>query len=822
MPKSKADIAAEAKQKEKQELIELIKNNDTKGFVDKIFQTMQDFALDPENDIRNTENVSYQKTQAASEVLKELTETDNPKNSKTTEVKDANKPFLKKVIREFNHHFVNAVISSGKARDEWERKIKNGEVPDTELIKDDPKTVKKVAHAIVLGQDPAGNAVMDAYRDLIVNLRHKTIDGIDSGEYLANDREKTRGIVCDKQRISYVKYKKYDHLFGDRNPSQSIGYKVSPRDPKEEGPLFTELPDYLVNIKNCKTEDDLEAYERRLFENKYKYDLHLKTVKSSIKTSKVLLKHLDNANKDGERLGIAPTEENKDARRALEAYTHLGTDFRYSAEYPSTDSIEPAVVSKATGDLAEYAPDFSKQATYLYYEHKKNGTLNTPTGKEATKKAIIAEDIQTLNEYIKYQNDKIFESGLNSTVVGNDMKNLAYLDKYRKSKGFFAAGKLENDSFTKSLDKLTDSISDSVINDCATTDCYDKLIFSVMDQKRIYQKMRSAEKQGDFNAYDKYTRKFTEIGNEIKDNIKVCKDFEEKYYEGRNISGKGVDRNVLLDNLSKTVSLKPGAPKPNYDSYMNLHSGAKAGATDDEKRKNISKVIAAYSLKKLGKPFSIKDIHKNAEQIEKIYLLDKDTASIYQNKDLESITKDIKSIIAAGEKQRLNLYGIKNDQQQQFIEDMKKLLKSMRSPNGRSKEYTHLYNTVKRASEMNEYTEGLPSKNRDDEFCQINLDVINAVQKYVKGKETVRRSTKGNEAFASSMDALSIVSKYTKQPGQEVNPIIADVVNEINTKRMDPELADLSKLENNYGATRANNVILDRKIEEHFKAPMKR
>ena len=105
-------------------------------------------------------------------------------------------------------------------------------------------------------------------------------------------------------------------------------------------------------------------------------------------------------------------------------------------------------------------------------------------------------------------------------------------------------------------------------------------------------------------------------------------------------------------------------------------------------------------------------------------------------------------------------------------------------------------------------------------FGLANLAIIQAIQKYAKGKEAVRTSTAGQDRFDNMLDALSIVSKYTNGSGEEMNPNLKPILQKINKKRGADERINPSQFEQKYGAARATKSYNKRhKIENKAEAP---
>ncbi len=175
--------------------------------------------------------------------------------------------------------------------------------------------------------------------------------------------------------------------------------------------------------------------------------------------------------------------------------------------------------------------------------------------------------------------------------------------------------------------------------------------------------------------------------------------------------------------------------------------------------------------------------------------------------------KNKDTILQEGEKRRREIYEIKGKAYDDYVKDMKTLKESLRKADGRSDEYKGLYNAIKAASELGEKTKDMSPSKKAEAFRQANIGVIYAVQKYVKGKEKKRFQDKGNDAFDNSMDALSIVSKYTKKEGQMVNEKVDRVIRDINKIRKDDNLEQINKFEQKYGAERAKKAA-DKRMEK--------
>ena len=759
------------------------------------------------------------------------------------EIVPENCNFVSSLIFEMNKIFYDKVYDNGKQREDWEKQIRNGKIEDTELIKDEPDIVQKLAHAIVLEVDSAANTTMDAYRVLFSKIHNKRIDGKPGTEVWNAKAKNTFRDVCHDKNISDKMLKNYEKKFSDRNPSKSIGYKVTPGGPTEEKELFAELPDYLEEVRKYKTEAEFEAREEELYKKIDNFERYVQRVKSGVKVGKVLYDRItdiykapepkpdqDSAeskpnqdaakskpnqdaaeskpNQDAAESKLKPDHDTAESIKYLELFNHLGTDYVYQGK-GATDDIGYINVEDATENIENCIEDSKATTLKVFNAHKKNGTINTPEGQKSYRIAKTMEDIGMLNALVRKRTLEEKELKLSSLKISGFKNEIYFLNKQRRQLGLFGAHKLPEDEFTKSLDNLADEISDSIIADGRDPQCFDDLIISLKQYKRTYQKMRVAEKEGNPDEYKKYRNLLNEKSAQTQNYISECKKFENNdEIEKLNLTENVKDRTDLYKTISKTVTRKFDKTPINYDSYIYLHTGKNAGSTDKERRMNMAKVLAAYTMQKLGKDFDVHKIHETAKGIAKIYRLYENDSPLY-GEHLKKALKNKQTALNAGEKIRGQLYGIKDNQYDAYVNDMKELKNVLRSYEGRSTEYKALVKAITAASNLNQDTSTLSPEKKEAQFRYTNLNLIVAVQNYTKGKEKVRITDKGNDAFNHSMDALSIISKYTKGKNQPTNKMIQDVVNNINKIRKDPKLSSYKNFEQNFGTNRIQNAKLE-------------
>ncbi|MBR1674162.1 MAG: hypothetical protein IJ703_04285 [Eubacterium sp.] len=817
------DQVAQAGNELRAKMEALVAKKDAKGFAKLMIDTNNEYVSSPLLAQGQDDPVAEKKDEVLKTFLREITATLPLPQAKETdengnivdfrpEIKPETRDFVKDLIREMNYLYFDAVYKNGKQREAWEKKIKKGEVPDTELVKDEPDIVKKLAHAITIEADPSANIVMDAFRMLYGEVKGKKIDGTPCTKYYGAYGLMAKADTCSKNGISKEKLDEYDKYFGDRSASKSIGYKVVPGGPKEGEPLFRELPHYLPTVRQYQTEEEFLAREEELLRLIEIQDRLEQQVKSAVKAGKVLLDQLDklNAMNEGEI-----EQDNLDTREYLEKFTHLGTDYKYK-NYDVTEHIGVVNVKDATDNLKQPARDFREICAGYMQQMASNGTLDSREGRYIEKLSYVAEKTFYLNDIVSKRNIEYEKTKENPGKRDGYVKELYFLNKQMRLKGFFGVHKLPEDAHTKEIDKTVAELSDSVAADCLDDKCYDDLIFSMKMYKRTYQKMKQAEKEGNVDAYDKYKTLLSEKAADTKEKIAQCKTYESgENVVKRNITGETQLRGKLFDNIGRKVSKKFDKPPMSYESYIYLHVGKHSGNTENDMRDNIAKVLAAYSLQKMGEKFDVGRIHEAAKHITELYILDNNNAYIRGMPRLQGILKDKDSVLKEGEKLRCEIYDIKNDQYDAYVNDMTILKESLRSADGRSKEYKALVNIITEASELGEKTKNMSAAKKAAAFRQANIDVIYAVQKYVKGKEKVRISDKGNDAFANSMDALSIVSKYTKKPGSIMNQRVINVVYAINKIRKQEGLDIYTAFESDYGAARAKQAADERRVAQN-------
>ena len=143
-----------------------------------------------------------------------------------------------------------------------------------------------------------------------------------------------------------------------------------------------------------------------------------------------------------------------------------------------------------------------------------------------------------------------------------------------------------------------------------------------------------------------------------------------------------------------------------------------------------------------------------------------------------------------------------------YFDDMKTLLDNMKSSKGRSDEYKDMFSRIEKTVALKDKI----FENDEERQRQVNYSaflVSFTVDKYMKGKKSVRTFEGGRDRFDNSLDALAIVSKYAPNAAPRVKKL-TDRINEVrNDKNHKINL-------NEYGAERAKDA---KRVRDERKAP---
>ncbi|MCR5585981.1 MAG: hypothetical protein K6F77_00420 [Lachnospiraceae bacterium] len=301
-------------------------------------------------------------------------------------------------------------------------------------------------------------------------------------------------------------------------------------------------------------------------------------------------------------------------------------------------------------------------------------------------------------------------------------------------------------------------------------------------------------------------REYIEIGSEaFRINTENYKQYK-SWFKNLPEDAKKIEKDNFLNSFKEESKIiKEGNPinaidwkyagKPNFSTYVDKHTGANMGANEEKMRENLSKAIAAYALEKSGKTFNVKDIHKIAEHFRDLYEIDS-----IKGEALRNCLKDYSTIRRTGSNLRKTIYGVAPKDFDSYVEDMQLLSENMQPEAGHSKEYINLVNAIREAANLNETTEGMSPAKKAEAFTNANINVFTAVQKYIKGKKSVRVKDSGKRCFNNALDAIAVVSKYNS-----------------STVKVNKILKRINMVRNN-GNPQAINYIDPNTFQEHYGA----
>ena len=244
-----------------------------------------------------------------------------------------------------------------------------------------------------------------------------------------------------------------------------------------------------------------------------------------------------------------------------------------------------------------------------------------------------------------------------------------------------------------------------------------------------------------------------------------------------------------------------------HERYIELHTGKRAGETPEEKVENLAKCLAAYALKKNGQKFSVKQIHKYAGLMKKTYALD--TLVNFPDR-LNEALKDYDSVLKSGRELRECIYGVKEENYPSYAQSMKELAKSMVDPKGHSKEYKKLVECVRKAAALERSMAGKSSSEKAEMIRKANLNIIDASEKYMQGKEKVRFGDEGKACFNNALDAAATVGRFAQGVSVRTSGIITGI-NEIRNRNNpgSSSYIDMNRLTEEYGPERAKQALLE-------------
>ncbi len=270
--------------------------------------------------------------------------------------------------------------------------------------------------------------------------------------------------------------------------------------------------------------------------------------------------------------------------------------------------------------------------------------------------------------------------------------------------------------------------------------------------------------------------------------------------------GKRADKNVDIEADKKADAVivpnaKKAKPPVGYEGYYILHSADKKGRNHKEKVENLAKVMAAAALEGNGKKFSVSKIHDYKDVM-------------MENFNLTDMTEDkLNEYLESPKNAKKALHKLTNEMYKvtdinAYFDDLKTLLDNMKSSKGRSDEYKDMVSRIEKTVALKDKI----FENDEARQRQVNYSaflVSFTVDKYMKGKKSVRTFEGGRDRFDNSLDALAIVSKYAPNAAPRIKKL-TDRINEVrNDKNHKINL-------NEYGAERAKDA---KRVRDERKAP---
>ena len=233
----------------------------------------------------------------------------------------------------------------------------------------------------------------------------------------------------------------------------------------------------------------------------------------------------------------------------------------------------------------------------------------------------------------------------------------------------------------------------------------------------------------------------------------------------------------------------------NYDNYIKIHSKMNAHRKGDSNlRENVAKTAAAYMLKNLNKPFSVKKIRILADSI-----MNMDS---FKNLSFEKIREanfDERSLSGVMDTVLGDTFRVQPENKAAYSNAMKTLCQNMMSSEERSDEYKELVSAVQAIG-------NLGANATDEAFSNASARLLRAINEYTNDKMSVRFQFDGNERFDNALDALSVMTTYT--------PGVASVGNNLakrvsDTRNVSANSVDYIRL-SDYGVQRAQKAKNER------------
>ena len=262
-------------------------------------------------------------------------------------------------------------------------------------------------------------------------------------------------------------------------------------------------------------------------------------------------------------------------------------------------------------------------------------------------------------------------------------------------------------------------------------------------------------------------------------NVNSINDYEDEYEEDIE-NAEEIDEEEIERELNATYELgdddtvdehfKSGSKdldeeeQKKYYAYIQAHTGNSVlEKSRREKIEALSKAASAYMLIKATttKSYSTSLIHRNAAKVKQTLDLNN-----MRDIDIDDMLKSPENLRKGVNEQLKNLYGTEKGFDA-YISEMKTLADNLMTDENRSKDYKYLTKCIKDVANAE-------AGNMDD-IISRNYKLMDSIEKYMKGKKSVRKTTVGVEHFNNALDALSILNKYNPMLADKVDTIVARI-----------------------------------------------
>ncbi|WP_028509359.1 hypothetical protein [Ruminococcus sp. NK3A76] len=369
-------------------------------------------------------------------------------------------------------------IAAGKKIDEIQHSIYLHEVDGTELIADDKRLSRMVAHDLMLKQEPEGIRAAGAAALMgAINAKcdSRTIDGKSALSVISEARKKAVSQELDEKYsdINSAKRKQYIMETGNCTMFENeTGFRIRRDKLKEGESRFSKLPEDITRINGKGTLTELDEHERDLTSKLNEENKFIEAVRLTAQKAALLLKDLEATAKSR-----GNSESYTKLHDALENYSKLGNGFKFknpSGTIKITDKIDERTANKAIEDLSAAASLYesehtglgnmfkglsgsggerlkvSRLANELANSSRKEFSLYEHCDKEATERELELVKRAKYERGIADNDKKTIESRLTSNL----RKSLKELEAAKTVKKF------GGDKYQQMSEQLSDFISD--------------------------------------------------------------------------------------------------------------------------------------------------------------------------------------------------------------------------------------------------------------------------------------------------------------------------------------------------------------------------